>query len=229
MSASKEQIKESVPYTFIFFNVIVLCTMTMGIMCTANLHGQEIDPDKLVATMYQNFWPLGGALLTLAVFATGMSTIDSILLTISSIVTHDIAVKGFGKVISKKREFVIARSIAMLFLVIVCFFAMSETGRGAIAPLVTLGASLATLFLWPLLGIFCFSKVRNVGIMATMLIGFFAILLDLITNFTDALPIGPATLAFCCSAVIFFLMLALCVSKDTETRKEEYEKICSSI
>ena len=201
MAKSEEVIKRSVGWNFLLFNLVVLCTMTMGIMATGALHGELSDPDQLVAMMYQKFFPIGGAFIVVAVFATGMSTVDSILLTSSSIFNRDVLhgpVKG-----AATHEFKLARYTALLFLALVTCFALSETGRGAMAPLVTLGASIATLFLWPLVGMFYWKSATSTGVLAAMSSGFIAICLTKLTPLAQILPFGPGTAGFTVGFLVF--------------------------
>ena len=79
-------------------------------------------------------------------------------------------------------------------------FACSEFGRGAIAPLVTLGASLATLLLWPLLGMKLNIKNAEKSIMFCMIAGAIAIFLSAFTSIKFA---GPGVSGFLTSATIF--------------------------
>ena len=205
MAKSKEVIKKSIKWNFIFFSLVVLCTMTMGIMATGSLYGEIQDADKLVAEMYQKFFPLGGAFILLAVFATGMSTVDSILLTSSSILSRDIVSNFSPNFNSRKNEFSLARYSALAFLFISTLFALSPTGRGAMAPLVTLGASFATLFLWPLLGMFYFKRLGKNEIMTTMLIGLTTICLVEFSKINFFF--GSGTLGFISALAVFVILL----------------------
>jgi Na+/proline symporter len=81
-------------------------------MATATLYGQIDDRDQLVAEMYRRYLPLGGAMIVLAVFACGMSTIDSILLSLSSIFTRDIVEKVIPRPLSEIAKYKLAKAIS---------------------------------------------------------------------------------------------------------------------
>ncbi len=207
MAESERALSRSVSWNFILFNLIVLCTMTMGIMATATLYGQVQDADQIVAMMFQRFYPLGAAFIVIAVFATGMSTVDSILLTCSSIVNRDIITLVRKSFLSNRSEFKMAQTIAIAFLLLSTAFALSEVGRGAMTPLVTLGASFATLFLWPLLDMFYFKTLGKSEILLTMLAGVVAICTVKITSIGSSLGIGVGAAGFTVSLTVFLFCL----------------------
>ncbi len=80
----------------------------------------------------------------------------------------------------------------LVLLAITALFALSDLGSGAIIPLVTLGASLATLLLWPLIGMFIWKGATREGVIAGMGCGLLAILLTRFTSLGTALPFGFA-------------------------------------
>ncbi|MCB0317570.1 MAG: sodium:solute symporter family protein [Bdellovibrionales bacterium] len=205
MAKSDKIIKQSAKLTFVFFNIIAACTFTMGIMGTSVFFGQLADPDSLVAKMFATYLPLGGAFIVLAVFATGMSTIDSILLTTSSIITRDL-LKNFKKTRhSSVQEFNLARIISIILLIVVTFFALSESGRGAIVPLVTLGASIAALFIWPLIGMFNIKSNNPLPVIAAIAVGFCVIIISSLFGYHAPSGIGSASLAFLVAGITYFL------------------------
>ncbi|MCB0332637.1 MAG: sodium:solute symporter family protein, partial [Bdellovibrionales bacterium] len=225
MAKSEKAIRQSIPWNFILFNLVVLCTMTMGIMATGTLYGKISDPDQLVAMMYQEFLPLGGAMIVIAVFATGMSTVDSILLTASSIFHRDILQHTSTKLLHGKDEYQVARLTALGFLVVVTLFALSPNGRGAMAPLVTLGASFATLFLWPLVGMFYMQAVSSRTVFVTMCSGAIAILATKFTVLSEWLPFGSGTAGFLCGLIVF-LCGALVIDRFSKKEMKNPE-LCS--
>ncbi len=203
MASSEQVIRRSIPWNFLLFNLVVFCTMTMGIMATGMLYGKISDPDQIVAMMYQEFLPLGGAMIVIAVFATGMSTVDSILLTASSIVHRDILQHASPNHLKKKDQYEVARLTALVFLTIVTLFALTPSGRGAMAPLVTLGASFATVFLWPLIGMFYVKSVSSRTVIAAMSCGTVAIIALKLTSLSERLPFGSGTAGFLCGFLVF--------------------------
>ena len=88
-------------------------------------------------------------------------------------------------------------------------FALSEAGRGAIVPLVTLGASIATLFLWPLIGCFYWKRATEAGALSAMVLGFVAIVLLHFTTLKETLPFGAGTAGFIVGACAFVVVSLL--------------------
>ena len=183
----------------------------MAAAATAELHGTLDDPDELIAAMYKLHWPAGGVILTLIIFAVAMSTIDSVLLTVGSLVTRD-ALRGMlGFNLTTATEFTLARWVTMSFLGLGAFVAFTGIGRGAIVPWVTMGASIATLLLWPLLGTVWKRGTRE-GAIAAMCLGFLAICVVHLTGLRALLPVGFATVGFLVGGASF-LSVSLLTSR----------------
>ncbi len=201
MAKNEEAVKRSGAYTFVLLGLVICCSMTSGSSATSLLYGQIADSDQLIAEMYRRYLPAGGAMIVLAAFATGMSTIDSMLLTMSSICVRDIGQLDSRK--SPRDAFAWSRGIALIFLLLVTGLALSEVGRGAMTPLVTLGASIATLFLWPLIGLHPRVELSAKACLACIASGLFAILVVKSGALSGALPFGFATAGFLSSLVVF--------------------------
>jgi SSS family solute:Na+ symporter len=185
--------------------IVKVALLIIGIMATATLYGQIADSDRLVATMYHQNLPLGGILIVLAVFACGMSTIDSVLLSLSSIFTRDIAEKLLPSPLPESDRYHLAQAISALILIVTAALALSTVGRGYLAPLVTLGATFATLLLWPLVGLFTWKKGTKEGVVSAILLGLGSLgltqALDLFWHISIA--IGSTTIFFLVSLVSF--------------------------
>ena len=185
---------------FVKINLIII-----GIMATAVLYGQINDSDKLVAEMYARYFPMGGAIVVLAILACGMSTIDSILLSVASIFTRDILEKLLPNPLPEASQYLMAQIISVVTLVVVSALALSEVGRGYLAPLVTFGATFATFLFWPLLGMFGWKASTKAGVLSAMFLGFAAFCLsDPICNYFGlSIPFSSTSVAFLVSLVSF--------------------------
>lgn len=198
---------------------VKITLLIMGVMGTAMLYGQIQDSDRLVAEMFNRNFPLGGSLIVLAVFACGMSSIDSILLSIASIFTRDIVEKLLPNSLSEIAEYKLAQVISVITLIIAVGLTFSEIGRGYLAPLVTFGATIATLLLWPTIGIFAWKNSTKPGVISAMFLGLLALCVTNIINALDifSLPVGSATITFFVSLVTFVLV-SLMTQKLTKPR-----------
>lgn len=192
----------------------------MTIAATAEFYGSLDDPDQLIVTMLNRHLPVGGALLTVLVFALVMSTIDSMLLALSSIVTRDVwkgLLQGEGH---PRSVFKRGRWITLALLVLASLFAVTAIGRGALTPWVTLGASIATLLLWPFLGIFVYKRASTNSVIAAMCLGFLTLCLVRFTALGGLLPIGFATAGFLVAAVTFLVVGLVTPSCQITATKE---------
>ncbi len=187
---------------------VALAFMTMGLMATAALYGSIDDSDRLIVEMYVKYMPLGGAMIVLAVVAAGMSTIDSVLLSVASIFTRDIVEKLLPKPPSEKSRYRLAQLTSVFILVVACSLALSEVGRGYLVPMVTFSATFATFLLWPLLGMFVWKGSTRAGVLSAMSFAFFAFCITNAIKKYSALsiPLGSTTIAFLVGLLSFIVV-----------------------
>ena len=195
MAREPRRIRQTAAFSLLLLLFVLGCILVMAVAATAELHGTLDDPDELIAAMFHLHWPAGGVVLTLVVFAVAMSTIDSVLLTVGSLVTRDATRSLLGIELTTATEFNVARWATMTFLGLGTLVAVTAIGRGAIVPWVTMSASVATLLLWPLLGT-VWTRATREGAIAAMCLGFFAVCLMRFTEIGAGLPVGYATVGF---------------------------------
>lgn len=199
---------------------VKIALLIMGVMGTAMLYGQIQDSDRLVAQMFNLNFPLGGALIVLAVFACGMSSIDSILLSVASIFTRDIVEKLLPNSLSEIAEYKLAQAISVITLIIAVGLTLSDLGGGYLAPLVTFGATMATLLLWPTIGIFAWKNSNKFGVISAMFIGLLTLFFSKINSNLDIvyLPLGNSTMTFFAS-LITFIVVSVSTKRITSWQK----------
>lgn len=195
MAREPQCIRRTAAFSLLLLFVMLACLLVMAIAATAELYGTLEDPDQLISAMYWLHWPAGGVILTLVIFAVAMSTIDSVLLAVGSLVTRDVLRGMLGFNLTTATEFTVARWVTMSFLGLGAFVAFTGIGRDAIVPWVTMGASIATLLLWPLLGT-VWKRATREGVIAAMCLGFLTICVIRFTEIGAGLPVGYATVGF---------------------------------
>lgn len=222
MARDVKEIKRSCLATLIIFGIIMTLIMIIGITATAHFVGTAMNPDTLVASMYQEFLPAGASLVVLGVVASGMSTLDSGLLSLTSVFTFDFSLQTVS---SRNATSNGARTRSLILLAIIVVGALSDFGSGAITPLVTLGASFATLFIWPLLGMTYLVNVPKGAVIVSYLVG----LLAIFAATQDWIRVGPGTAGFIYAGVAFLITCQVsvflerlkrptnCLSKSTRT------------
>ncbi len=203
--------KAALGFFVVGFPTVFISVVIIGIMATATLYGQIEDRDQLVAEMFIRYWPLGGSLIVLAAVACGMSTIDSIILSLSSIFTRDIVEKTFPHSNLGTSKYRLAQGISFAILIVVSVLALSEIGRGYLAPLFTFGATFATFLLWPFLGMFAWKGSTKQGVISAICIGFLTFCFITISGplVVYSIPIGRATIVFFVSLLSFIAISLL--------------------
>lgn len=207
MARTPTSVRRSAGLSFVVFSFLLMCLLVMTITATGEFYGAIDDPDQLLAAMFERHMPAGGALLTIVVFALGMSTMDSMLLAVSSSTSRDLwtGLLGHEGRPGIGRE----RWLTLSVLALAALFGLTAIGRSAITPWVTLGASIATLLLWPLLGMFVFRRASGATVVAAMSLGFLAICAARFTPVGDLLPVGFATTGFLVGGLSFLVGLLI--------------------
>lgn len=205
MARTAASVRRSAGLSFVVFNFILVCLLVMTVAATAELYGVIDDPDQLLAVAFERHMPGGSALLTIVIFALGMSTMDSMLLALSSIVSRDLWTGLLGHqdagVSTSRRE----KGLTLCVLALAALLGLTAIGRGAITPWVTLSASLATLLLWPFLGVFVWKRASAQTVAAAMSLGFLAICMVRLTPLGNLLPFGFATAGFLVGGTSFLV------------------------
>ncbi len=204
MAKDEEAIRRSSLATFLLFAVVMFCIMTVGIMATATFLSGEVAADTLLASMFAKHLPLAGTFLVLAVVASGMSTLDSGLLAVSSTIQRDFGIDWF-----RHRPLAAAKLISLGAISLLAILACSEFGRGAIAPLVTLGASFATLLLWPLLGIRLGWAADAESAIVAIVLGAIAILVSVFTAWGQQYLPGPGVSGFFSAGFVYLSLMSV--------------------
>jgi SSS family solute:Na+ symporter len=206
MARTPQCVRRSAGVSLVLLNFLLICLLVMTIAATAELYGTLDDPDQLLAAMFNRHLPVGGAFLTIVIFALAMSTIDSMLLTLSSSASRDVWKGLMRREGQSQSSFAHGRWITLAFLMLAALFAVTAIGRGAITPWVTLGASIATLLLWPFLGMFVWKRASTQSVISAMCLGFLAICLTRFTALGNLLPFGFATAGFLVGGVCFLIV-----------------------
>ncbi|NES19103.1 MAG: sodium:solute symporter family protein [Symploca sp. SIO3E6] len=185
--------------------IVKIALLIMGVMATATLYGQIEDSDRLVAEMFSRNMPLGSAAIVVAIFACGMSSIDSILLSVASIFERDLLEKLLPRPLSEESRYRLAQTISVITLVVVSGLALSEVGSGHLASTVTFGATLASFLLWPLIGMFDWAGSTKAGVISAICFGLGAFcILNIVGNFFSfSIFLGNTTITFIVSLLSF--------------------------
>lgn len=201
---SEEGLRKIVTYfigwtAVIFFIAFFLAVAAAPIIKTLFAEGEKIVPAKIVMKLMFSNMPawLAATLLTGAVAAT-MSTVDSVVLAISSILTVDLYVKQFNPTMTPRKEAMMGRIVSViviLFMAILAFFPPSllfsslidftYPGLVAIVPATILGmywrrvstpAAIASIVGGSLVAIYVLTHKNPMGLYS----GFWSLLVSLI-------------------------------------------------
>lgn len=183
------------------------------------------NSDALVPTLYTQFLPWGGVLLVVATFAAGMSTLDSQVISGSSIFSLDIYQEVRPHADPHKLGKVGHRFEAV-FVIGLVIFALLPAGRELIIPLASIGVGMALVFLMPLIGALFWPRATEPAAFWSTAIGWAVMLVLQLGGYTEQLPttFGPPAWGFFVAAAVFYVTSYLTepVSEDSQRRFHGY-------
>lgn len=130
--------------------LLINALMITGILAVSFMDAGG-DSDKLIVNMFAEHLPLALPLFILAAFCSGMSTVDSQLLTASSIFVRDL-VKPIKVDLSSKAERQLGRIFLIVLITVLVILGLLPDAQGPIIALATKGTSLSVMLFIPLLG-----------------------------------------------------------------------------
>lgn len=163
--------------------------------------------DALVPELYGQFLPLMGAVLVVAVFAAGMSTLDAQIISASSVFSQDVYRNRKGAApTSDSGSLRAGRVFEVTFVCLVIAFVLTDAGRALLIPLASIGVGMALVFLFPLIGCLFWPRATEAGAFWAMLAGW-GTMMSLQFGLAEFLPTagyGPPFWGFLVSAVVFY-------------------------
>ncbi len=177
MAKSREALSKSIVLgTVLALVLIAIPSLLMGTLGIGFM-SDIADSDRLVPTIFREFFAYGLPLLMVAVFAAGMSTIDSQLLSASSVVVRDIVRPLRGGRIDSGLERKIGRWVVIVFVSLLTVLAFLPEAQGSIVKLASKGTGIALLLLVPTLGPLAWSRASRAGAVAALAGGGLVLLL----------------------------------------------------
>lgn len=150
--------------------LIALPSLIMGTLGIGFMGGLT-DSDNFVPSLYATYFSPALPFLVLATFAAGMSTIDSQLLSASSVVVRDVAQPILGGTLSSRTERVVGRCVVLFLVALLVVLALMPGGRGNIIMLASKGTGIALLLLVPLCGPLIWPAASRVGAVTALVVG----------------------------------------------------------
>jgi SSS family solute:Na+ symporter len=168
--------------------------LTLPIMLVG-LMGHELLPeltdqtsDMLVPILFKTYAPFLGMFLVAAAFAAGMSTVDSMLLSVSSIFEEDVYRRFMNPDASETRRTWMGKLFIVFFVLLLVWFSFSEIAQGFLTPIADKGGELACMLLPATLGPLFWPRATRQGAIASLASGFLVICLLMIPRASALLP-----------------------------------------
>ena len=193
----------------------VLCMPILLIGILAHQLLPEITTETsgfLFPMLFKKYAPIAGAFIIAAAFAAGMSTVDSVLLSSSSIFEEDVYREYINSNADEKKRANVGRWFIIVFLGAITMFSFSQGAQTLIAPIAEKGMELCSM-LWPaMLGPLFWPRATKEGAIASLVVGIVIVCGSMVPGLEKAvLPSSgifsySATVAYLASFTAFFIV-----------------------
>jgi solute:Na+ symporter, SSS family len=232
MARSASHVAKNLMAVPIIFIVLFFTTWVMGSSAHTILPEGLQDADRLLGALFSEKAPYFGALLLVAAFAAGMSTVDSQMLSAGSLLTHDLG----GLVRRGEREssgvFIFGKWSTVILMALLYWWALTlETA--SILNLIILGVSLTIIYIPCVFGMFYWKKATPAGAAWSMGGGLIVFCIKQFKIFgLDAYlppPMGAITYGLLASIVFFVVVSLLTSNVRIVHMQREYDEILGEV
>ena len=188
---------------FLIFGFIITVNSTLLGLMAHVLYPALAEPDMVMPTLLAEKTPAIAALLvTLGILAAAVTTANSIILTLGSMVARDVY-KAVGRTATERREMQVGRSIILVMAAALIVF--SWRPFGLIVELSVLSSAGLLALVPSLIGAFFWRKATATGALASMITGG---LVTAALYFGHLYPLGqwPGIWGFICTSVTFIVV-----------------------
>ena len=206
-----------------FQTVTVMIIGVSALVLLPGLTGKATD--AIIPTLLAKYAPYVGAVVTSAAFAAGMSTLDSQLISASSLITRDIWVKYIDKKADHKRETLIGKIFVLVVTVVMYLFVLTKPGF--IVVLGTAGAGICiAAYIFPAIGVLFWPRAgKTAALWALIVAGVVAFLTFAVWKF----PLGiHNTLWGMGAGLIVFLILTYATKRVPYEAQERFHGYLTS-
>ncbi|MHC4891365.1 MAG: sodium:solute symporter family protein [Planctomycetota bacterium] len=150
-----------------FQTVTVMIIGVSSIVLLPGLTGKATD--AIIPSLLAKYSPYIGAVVTSAAFAAGMSTLDSQLISASSLITQDIWVRYIDKEADHRRQTLIGKVFVLVITVVMYIFVLTKPGF--IVVLSTAGAGICiAAYMFPSIGVLFWPRVGKTAALWSLIV-----------------------------------------------------------
>ena len=183
------------------------------------------DADTVIGAIFRENAPYFGAMVLVAAFAAGMSTVDSQMLSAGSLFVRDLV--PLVVTVDQRSNYLIGRWATMSLLVLLYLWSLTLQSEPVLA-LIVFGMSLTVIFIPCVFGMFYWRQATSMGASWSMSLGLLVFLVKQfrLFNLDVYLPVmGPITWALIAATVAFVVVSLLTSSEGIAAKRREYDEI----
>ena len=187
------------------------------------------DADTVVGAIFRENAPYLGALVLVAAFAAGMSTVDSQMLSAGSLVVRDLVPLVVTSV-DQRSNYLIGRWATMGLLGLLYLWSLTLQSEPVLG-LIVFGMSLTVIFIPCVFGMFYWRRATSPGASWSMGLGLLVFVVKQFRLFglDTYLPVmGPITWALMTATVAFVAVSLLTSPEGVTAKQREYDELLGS-
>lgn len=170
--------------------IVAIPSVIIGTMAISFLPSLS-DSDRLMPTIFNEFVPILLPFLVLGAFAAGMSTIDSQLMSASSMLIRDVVEPIMGNRLSNQKQREIGRWLVLISIVFLTLLALSSFSQSeSIVTLAGKGVAIIFLLFVPTCAVLFLKEANAWAGMTSLIMGIFFLAFVEFEIFSFPIPYG---------------------------------------
>jgi SSS family solute:Na+ symporter len=173
--------------------------------------------DQIIPLFFSEYAPIFGAVVVAAILAAGISTINSQLLSSSSLLMTDIYTRFFDKNASIKKQTHLGKMTVLTMTAFVMILAFLPAAQGYIVPLASLGFAISIQLVPAAIGPLMWRGATAKGAIWSIIAGELTLILVYIT---DGFFAGPGTTGLFVGSLTFYIVSKVTLRQNLNIQKE---------
>ncbi|MFC0267871.1 sodium:solute symporter family protein [Kushneria aurantia] len=228
-SASSAEVLGKVAMFAPFWNSWMMACVPLAIGLSANIPGlipgAADNSDAILPLIFSEYAPILGSFVVAGILAAAISTINSQLLSSSSLVAEDIWRRFFNKNMGDRSLRLVNRIVVLVITTIVLVLALAPSGAGYLIPIASLGFSLGLQLVPTALGMLYIPVITPKGALAGLASGVVILAATAATGFDYFF--GPGINGIIVN-ILFTTVVSLVTMPAPRNSENDYHKIFAS-
>ncbi|MCF8110045.1 MAG: sodium:solute symporter family protein [Desulfobacteraceae bacterium] len=193
----------------------------------------KAETDMILPIFFKTYAPIFGLVVIAAAFAAGMSSLNSMLLSVGSLFSEDIYHKYFNPGATERRRYYVGRTFVGIFAILMLIFGLSPHGKALLIPLASIGAAFGTTIIPAAIGPLFWPRATKQGAFWSIIAANInMMILNWVPSIAQYYPSGHLSQSTTSSLIVgglVFIIVSLFTEPLPYSKQEEYHKYLHSM